>query len=56
MSITDTRQRDERTVTTEHRRPYQAPEVIVYGSVAALAMGGSGNSDDSNPNHPHYYN
>jgi hypothetical protein len=37
------------------RRVYSPPEVIVYGSVAALAMGSTRNTDDDNMSNPHYH-
>ena len=45
----------ERKESTRKRRLYRAPEMIVYGTVKTLALGGTQGSEDTNPNNPSYH-
>jgi hypothetical protein len=37
-------------------QPYEPPDVIAYGSLEELTLGGGGNTDDTNVLHPHFHN
>ena len=43
---------DKKKIEQKARRPYQKPELLVYGTVKDLTAGGSGNAQENLGNDP----